>query len=572
MARLTETLQRPFRAVARATLGNEYRDMAHMSTLFREGLRYQPWTWMQDTVQARLREMNPDSLRWLQQLQGWETLGSGMGSAYSGDERDRLRGVNSSRWAFDHLILIDRMVNMWTDFAFGQNVSVSIKDPEGNACDEAMDCWDDFWTSRENSYILSPSRLYKLSNKLLLDGELFWPFYVSTIDGSVQIRQLDTTQITTIISEPEDDSTIIGYERQSVNSSETSPVTRYYRDWRWEPERLANVLQTMDMSALSRGGILAAGENEATDVIMMHVAWKGQGTRGWPQFSQAVWWAYMYQQFLLWRLTLDRAVATFWEDIETQGGSRATAYFNTLLQSTLATGNSLETNPASPVATPFVHNQGIKRQRMPLGTGAGDAELDGLVLCSYVGLVGGIPPHWLGRPDALQNRATAEELLRPVMRQWARYQLMWSNTWREVVTLVLEAGAMYPRGNGRQYGWPIDELDIDVTMDTPTDADFDSMVTALVQFAQSDILSKKDASSVAVRQPQFGFTDPQEILDRMYPEEEESGEEPEVPETPEPSGAIDMSNLTAEQRAILEAAARLLTNGAYQAQREGDDD
>ena len=131
---------------------------------------------------------------------------------------------------------------------------------------------------------------------------------------------------------------------------------------------------------------------------------------------------------------------------------------------------------------------------------------------------------------------------------------------------------MYPRGNGRQYGWPIDELDIDVTMDTPTDADFDSMVTALVQFAQNDILSKKDASSVAVRQPQFGFTDPQEILDRMYPEEEESGEEPEVPETPEPSGAIDMSNLTAEQRAILEAAARLLTNGAYQAQREGDDD
>ena len=59
----------------------------------------------------------------------------------------------------------------------------------------------------------------------------------------------------------------------------------------------------------------------------------------------------------------------------------------------------------------------------------------------------------------------------------------------------------------------------------------------------------EDVSRVAVQLQEFGFTDPEEILKRMYPPE---GEEPEsvLPDD------FDMSNLTVEQRVIVEAAAR----------------
>ena len=548
MTRFTETVARPFRAIARATLGDEYRQLRSASVLFREGSRYAPWVWWHDTVQTRLRELNPDALRWLQQMQGWEELGAGGASQQGSEERDRLRAVNRSRWGYDHLILIDRMVNMWTDFAFGQNVNITIKDAHGNPHEEAQRIFDRFWTSRENSYMLAPSQLNRLSNKLLLDGELFWPFFVSVVDGTVQMRSVDTAQITKVITVPGDDVAVVGYERQSTNGA-TSAATRYYRDWRWEPERLEQALKAAQVGT-GQNVLLAARENEATDVAMMHVAWKGQRARGWPQFGNSVWWAHQYQQFLLWRLTLDRAVATLWEDIETQGGSRATNYFNTLLQSAYATGGTDETNPAPPVGTPFVHNEGVTRKRMPLTTGAVDAELDGMSIIAYVGLEGGIPPHWLGRPDALQNRATARELLRPVMRQWARYQLLWTNVWRDVARLVLWAATTYPRQNALQLGCAVDELDIDTTMDTPTDADFADMVTALTAFQDKGILAGQDVTQIAVRLQELGITDQEAAVARRYP-----------PEAAVEAGEMDLSNLTPEQRAIVEAAARQLMRG-----------
>jgi len=565
---MTSLRERVARAIAPeydaelAGLQERVRELTNKAAAFDVAWERMPYYFGRPDYTEQLGELSPEAQQWLTQLSGWESIGS-FGTATSIGEAERRQAVELSRMGYNYITLVEREVAMWGDFAFSGKPTILIDD------EKAQEDFNAFWQADENTCILSAARLPLLSATLLVDGELFPVFFISKVTGKSTIRTVSTDQITSVVRPEGDDAGVLGYIRQSTNSDGT-PITRTYRDWAADQRDLERAIRDQHLDA----GTWAAREKAGTDVVMQQVWYTGLNRRGWPPFAKGVWWARRYQDFMSWRLTLARSVATFWEDLETTGGSRDVKNIQSVLQSAYAIGGESETNPAAPVGSIFAHNAAVKRQRMPLGTGAGDAEIDGMTVLSYAGLAAGIPPHWLGRPDMMQNRATARELLLPVMRQWERYQAMWEDTIREWARIVLKAAQTYPADQRARYGKPIEEMTIEVNMPTAlSSAEFPELIAALGTLAQAGILRQQEVAKIALGLPELGIQDPDEIYGVMFPETSAGGpgEEGQGAETtPAAGGAVDADQTlnpeeqpeqTAEmseaaQRAIVEAAIR----------------
>lgn len=168
----------------------------------------------------------------------------------------------------------------------------------------------------------------------------------------------------------------------------------------------------------------------------------------------------------------------------------------------------------------MVHNDMLEFQRKPLTTGAGDAQTDGMTILGQAAMgLGGMPSMWLGRPDAMQNRATAEATLLPTMREWALYQLLWRGVFEDMAEIVLSAAEKYPVGNGRKFT----DKSVKVTMDTPLDADSTVVVDALTKLFTLGVLDARTATEVALRIRELGIADADAVLARMFPEKVEPG-------------------------------------------------
>ncbi len=531
-----------------------------------------PYIFSRPDFSGRLQELNTDAYAFYQSLQGWETLGS-LGTVVGVGEAERKQAVEVSRFGYRQLILIQRMTSLWTDFAFSSKPAILIDD------EQAQEDFNHFWQSDANRCVLAQSRLPLLSDQVLVDGEIFPVFFINRLTGEVTVRTVTTDQVGTIVRPDGDDVSTLGYVRTSINGS-GAQVIRAYRDWAADAKDLRAAL----IASKLEPGVWADEEMRATDVVMQHIWYTGLDRRGWPAFHKGVWWARKYQDFMGWRLTLARSVATFWEDIQTKGGSRDVKSIISALQSAYATGGDSETNPAAPVGSPFVHNEAVSRNRLPLGTGAGDAEIDGMTVLSYAGLAAGIPPHWLGRPDMMQNRATARELLLPVMRQWERYQSMWEDVFREWARIVLKAAQTYPAGQNKRYGKAIEEMTIEVNMPTAlSSAEFPELIEAITSLASGEVIRKQEATRIALGLPELGIEDPDEIYAAMYPVTTEQGGPGEKgsgvggqgaggtpedadklagqeDEEPEQTAEVSETRLSAAaERALVEAAIRRIT-------------
>jgi hypothetical protein len=228
------------------------------------------------------------------------------------------------------------------------------------------------------------------------------------------------------------------YRREySVTGEGESSVT-YFQDWRAEPGTIERTKKRTDFS----DGKFASELNEATEVLAMLVAHGAKKIRGWPLMSTGIPWSIAYRDFLQDRAAINRAVGTYVDKIKVQGGQRAIDTIQARLQSALAIGGAAETNPPPSAGSTWLENDAVDRQRMPLGTGAGDAEIDSAAILGQAGLAGRVYPHWLGRGEAFRL-ATATAMEQPTMRAFNRYQTFWSSIWEDMVRIVLQADEKY---------------------------------------------------------------------------------------------------------------------------------
>ena len=531
--------------LGRSLLRQEYQNLTIKAQAFESAMRVAPWRM---TPHDMLREMDQQTLDLLRrQLNYQVVLGGDSG------ELDRLQMVEMARHYYNNADpLIWRMVSIWTDYGFGQHIQIKTNE------EAAQEVLDGFIKAPSNRGIMSDREMHKLSDTLLIDGELFLLFFVSTVDGTVTIRRIPTEQIKAIHCDPDDEDVQILYQREwSPKAGEASKL--FYRDWTASDENVRQVLDSLE----DKTAQLAEQRNHATPQYLMHIPFNTLGQRGWPMVGRSIPWAEEYRRFLEARSAVAMSVAQFVREAKAVGGgSRAVDAIKNFFASSLQSSSTdWERNPSAAPGSTLATNSAVDMKQYPLTTGAGDAQIDGMTLASQAGVGMGIPPHLLGRPDAMQNRATAKETLGPLMRQLERYQVFWSSVFRDIVDFVLIQAETY---GGKHY----EDHGCTVTMDSPFDADLSQVMMGLGMLGQLGAISPKVAAKIALAMPDYNVQDLDGTLKEIFPEGKApptafnvtgapSGVARPVAATPAPQP--DTSGVTqAEAVAMLEGAARVL--------------
>lgn len=487
----------------------------------------------------QLQETDPELLDWLLQQRGWDAIGLVGMARFS--EQDRLRAVKEARHMYYYDVQTKRAVNMWTDFGLGQRIEIVPRD------EVALPVWEEFWTARRNRPVLGQRHVQDLSNKLVLEGELFLVFYGSTLDGKSTVRRVVTDEIVEVITVPGDRETPLYYVRQTEATSGQEYNQIYYPDWQATQAQLRKV-------EIPRNAILAQRVKQtflidkktvpSTRVVMLHAAYDvGDKGRGWPMFRQAMVWSRTYKNFLGDRATIAKVVAMFVNEIIHKGGSRAGKAIAAKFASTLSATSSRDTNPPAATGSMLVHDEAVDVRRMPLGTGAGDARIDGMTLLGQVSAGTGIPLHWLGRPDAMQNRATARETERPWLEQMERYQTWWADVFNDIVEIVL-------RLSGTEY----EDYSADVTLDSPyyvTTDEIARLFGAVTDAQAAGILPAAVATAtmerlLAVGLTNIGIRDASDIIEQALEEEPEEEAPPPTPPEEEEMPGEDVTAAVAQ--------------------------
>ena len=415
-------------------LGDEKRRMQEHTAALIHAYQEGPYLLPPEQLLGQLAEIDSAILYDAVQRLTWERLGAG----YGGDEEaERTRAINESRrlWRYD--VLVQWSVQLWTDYGFGENISIKPID------EAAQETWLEFWQADRNQSVLAADELHHLSNTLKVDGETVEVFYTSTFDGETTIRTIDTKEIVEIITDPEDDNTPLFHKRVWTDKQNVSH-TWYYPDW------LVTMTGDIPDDVLPATAIRADEQEKGTTVCILNIADNRKGgMRGWPLSTAAAPWSRAHKQFREHRASIAAGFAMFFQTLTMKGGSRARDNVKAALQSAFVTGGQTETNPP-PVAATFLQNEAATLERLPMGTAASDAKEDGQALAWQALLGLGLFPHYAGVGDAYRL-ATATSMEKPLLMQFSRYQLFWSAQFRKMVRIVLTMAERYGGASFETY-------------------------------------------------------------------------------------------------------------------------
>ena len=423
-----------------------------------------PWLTTPEHLLEQLREIdNPYLVDMIHSLY-YENLGQ-MGTYSTDDEAERLRAVDESRRLYKYDVVTAEAIGIWTDFGFGVNVKVSPEDEDAQAV------WDEFWTADRNASLLADDELQALSEDTLVDGEKFLVYFISTLDGLVTLREIDTKEITEIVTDPNDNHIPLFYKRTYSNKTMTG-IEMYYPDWQ---AAMAGALDKLPEDLLPKGAKRADEQEPGTLVVCHHIAHNRKGAlRGWPISTAAAPWVRTHRQFRENRATVSAAMAMYVRKLKVSGGSRAVDAMRTKMQSALTQTNYTDTNPPAAAGSTFIENQAAELTDLPKGTAAGDAKEDGLALMRMAGLGFRLYPHYLGEGDAYRL-ATVNAMELPVKKLFTRYQKFWSSHFKKMCRIVLWAAETY---GGKSF----ENTKCDVSMDKLLDfnlADLSSLTATV---------------------------------------------------------------------------------------------
>jgi len=437
--------------------------------------------------------------------------------------------------------LIQRGANVKRLYVWGQGMSIQAKDTRINDVIQA------FLDDRRNKIELTGHQGRMLKEiELQMDGNLFFVLFVNQSTGYVRLASIPFSEIMQIKCNPEDAKEPWLYLREWTKQGssmgkwdiETSmPMKAYYRDWQYNPPLTARAVRVGDM--------------ELRDGLIYHVKvgafsdWKF----GCSEHYAAQDWVKAYKEFLEDWATLTRAYARFaW--LSTGHKSKAEiAAVKGKMGTTLGMDAS-ETNPPPAVGAMAIVGEG--RNLQPIKTaGATVSAEDGRRLLLMVCATEGLPETFFG-DVSVGTLATATSLDRPTELAMKDRQMLWQEIFMDLFNFVLLQAVKATSGplrgvgtyrsdkrNGRLEEWVEWPEDVDSTIDI----DFPPVVQATVKENVDAIVSgatlgglplagtipQKDVSRLILLA--LGADDIDMMLDELYPEDEEGGEEVEY--TPE---------------------------------------
>lgn len=482
-----------------ALLGDEKRRLQEATLALVEAARWGPAVVSPERLLAQLREQDSWQLDHILQQAGWDLISGGfLRGLLRLTEQDRVRAVERARYMTFYDSQSAAAVRAWTNFGFGQRVAVVPRDPA------AVPVWDEFWHARRNAPLLKQRRIHKLSDAAAVDGELFFAFWTA-VDGETTLRRIGTEFVSEIVT-VEDDPDVPLYYVQQTESSQTADGKRYdavyYPDWQATSDQLEEI-------EIPRNAIRADELRDLTTVVVLHATLNEHEGRGWPQFKQAYEWFTCYRDFLGDRAAVARKAAMYTDKLTIKGGSRAIDAIAARLTSAFTTGADTETNPPPAAAADWLQNEAVNREWMTRDTGAAGARIDGMTILGQGATGTGVPIGW-ARPDAFQNRATAEVTMLPWYEQIERYQNWWASVLADVCEIVLTK-------SGKRF----ETTECDVTLDAPLNVPLDDVArlmgaatgAAASGAIDSDVASRFNERLALLALLQLGVEDADEVVE-----------------------------------------------------------
>ena len=337
---------------------------------------------------------------------GWQAVTGNTASM----DRDRVLNVNRSRWYWNMDPLAKQSIRLWTDYTFGSGMTWKAKEESAQKVLEA------FYADSGNKGITSSQGQRKSSNKLLVDGEIFFAIFLGK---NPQIRRIDPLEITEIITKPGDSESVLYYLREwdEVDGTNVTRRQAFYRDYRNEENEDARS---------SSGMAIHADQN----VVIFHLVNNTLTARGNPLLLPALNWIKYYTKFLSARIAVMLAVAKFAWHTKIKGGSAAVAAVRRVQEDVaIAPGSNL------------LENTAVDTKAMKLETGATNAYQDARMLRLQVCAAVGISEQYYG-DISIGNFATAKTVELPMVKMFSAYQKLWIDAFEVIDGIILTAAGI----------------------------------------------------------------------------------------------------------------------------------
>ncbi|MFA5558609.1 MAG: hypothetical protein WDA59_04005 [Methanofastidiosum sp.] len=413
-------------------------------------------TILMEATQEVEKELNLENAGWIQLGQGSEIISSA----------ERINNLKKARVYYMNDPMARQIINIYTNYTFGNGVTFQTDE---DIINELI----------ENNRTIFTARGGRLcSDKLLVDGEVFFALFLG---DKTHIRTIDPLEITEIITDVDDKENVLYYKREWVNQSGQQRVSIY--------RSVANIKGVPAKDAYGN----SVRHNE--DAIVYHLANNTLGQRGNSILTPVLTWINYYRRFMASRIAVTLALARFaWRD-KVAGGSTAVE----------AEKGRFDEYPQAGAVR--IENLGSTLEPIKTDTGAQNAYQDGRMIRLQVSAGVGIPEQYLTGDIGIGNYATSKTVELPLLKQFQSYQQVWQDAYIDLFNIVFE-----------HEGTPMDRrvVDVDFPEIAPTDSQallqaIVSLITVMPEFADSNDIKQLALSNL-------GIDDPNAALDAMQKE------------------------------------------------------
>ena len=333
--------------------------------------------------------------------EGWINLSGTSGEVISDAAR-----INNIKWSRLYAVkdpLGKQAIRLWTDYTFGKGIIATTQEEATKKVLKSI------WDNPANRGIFSAAGVRKSSNIGLIDGENFFAIFIGA--DSVAIRRIEATEITNIITNPDDKEDVRYYQREWTDTMGQSHCG-YYK----------SIFNVKDISTQGpQGNSIQATE----DAFVYHLPFNTISQRGNPLLLPALDWIRWYRKFLASRIAVMLALAKFAWKNKTKGGATAVATSKAVL-------NDKDPNPGSIL----FENLGSDTTPIKTDSAASNAYQDGRMIKLQVCSAVGISEQYFG-DISTGNLATAKTVELPMVKMFESYQAVWEGAYQDMFTFVL---------------------------------------------------------------------------------------------------------------------------------------
>lgn len=437
---------------------------------------------MTDRETIRLRELAPrDELEFLireatasveadfaLENEGWINLSGTTGDVITAQER--ITNLKLSRLYATKDPMGKQAIRLWTDYTFGSGM---VWDTEDEKTKKAL---GGFWDARGNRKILGAAGQRKSSNKLLIDGEVYFAIFLGA-NGTATIRRIDPLEITEIITNPDDKEDERFYRRQ-WSDRQGKPHETIYRS-------------TNNIKSEATLDMYGKSITQTDEALVYRLEYNDRN----PLLLPALIWMKYHTKFLASRIAVMLALAKFAWRSKVKGGQTAVDAIKAKTHGQdIAAGSQL------------VENLGVDTTPIKTETGASAAYQDGRMIKLMIAAAVGIPEQYFG-DISIGNLATAKTVELPMMKMFQSYQRVWSAAYQDIDEIILEHNGIAP-----------DKWYIDRDFPAIAPADVAQVAKSLVDIinVMPEFAYSSDVQQIALLS--LGINDPKEVIDALNKE------------------------------------------------------